>query len=92
MVAGSVKGYSGVYDINSFSEGAYVLAQCYIGGAKAFTDSFYINGTGVYTSYDTFARDTEPFSAGDILSIYFDIDGTLSYDKPIVILDLQLDN
>lgn len=91
-VAGSVRGYSTRYYINSFTPGAYAVTRFYVDGAKTFADSFYIDATGWHGDQDTFARDTHTFAAGDHFSAQVDINGTVTYGAPAVIMDLQLDD
>lgn len=92
MVDGSIKGGAVRYNIDSYTPGAYAVARLYINGnATVAVDSFYIDATGYYGEEIVFTRGTYPFSAGDFIAMQFDVNGTLQYDKPIVMLDLQLD-
>jgi hypothetical protein len=72
--------------------GGYGLMRVDVNNVRAFADSFDVSeGTGMYTHTLEFAPDAVPVAAGDLITVEYDEVGIIQIDKPVMVLDLQLD-
>ena len=93
--AGSIISVSGCGNIASNSSGAEVHIEARInGGEEASADyvTTQVNDTGDKAWYQTGARHGASFSAGDVLTIYLNIVGTLSIASPSGVVEVQFDD
>ena len=66
-------------------------ADIYVDGSEVCSASFTVDGTGNKYVTDTWARGTYTFTAGQYISVKFDVTGTLQYDYPMGYIELQFD-
>ncbi len=71
----------------------HALMRVDVNNVRAFADSFDVSeGTGVYTHTLQFAPDAIPLAAGDVITVEYDEVGIIQIDKPVMVIDIQLDD
>lgn len=90
--AGSIVGATFMYNIDSYTPVATLELEVRKNDVVVYSLVDTIAATGVGSMYDTQARGTDTFVAGDIIAARIDVTGTIQYDMYGGYIEVQFDD
>jgi len=88
---GSIVSVTVTANVDNFASGGNMDAEARIAGTPLFQEVINVTGPGLYSGYNTQARGTDTFSAGNSLEAYIDIHGTFQVYDVVIVIEVQFD-
>ena len=91
MRSGSITGLSTNLEVLEANEIGEVEIIIYKNSEPTgFRNGFLVDSTGIAKDYDTLSANTITFEAGDVISVYVEVDGTISVQDVITIMEISI--